>query len=378
MQDLSSRIDRVLDAAISARRVVGALALVARRGELVYQRAVGLADREAGRTMTVDTPHRLASLTKPVTIAAALALVERGTLALDQPVTRWLPDFRPRFGATASPITLHQLLTHTSGLGYTFNEPPGGPYHQAQVSDGLDQPGLALDDNLRRLASVPLRCAPGAAFTYSLSIDVLGAILERAADAPLPAVIARLVTGPLELPELAFAPRSPAEAAALAVPYADGAPPVRLREGVPVPFFPPLEMSLAPGRALDPASYPSGGAGLVGTARPFLGFLEAVRTRCIPGMSTATLDGMLTDQIPQLTIETLEPGWGYSYGAAFLRDPAPNGSALRRGAIRWGGVWGHSWAIDPSTETTHLLLTNTAFEGMTGALAREVERAVHA
>jgi CubicO group peptidase (beta-lactamase class C family) len=378
MHDLTHRIDLVLDAAISAGRVVGAIALVARRGELVYHRALGLADREAGRAMAEDTPHRLASLTKPVTIAAALALIDRGALGLEQPVTRWLPDFQPRFGAGAPVITLHQLMTHTSGLGYTFNEPPGGPYHQAMVSDGLEQPGLALAENLRRLASVPLRSAPGTAFTYSLSIDVLGAILERAADAPLPEVIARHVTGPLELPELVFTPRSPAEAAALAVPYADGAPPVRVRADQPVPFFPPLAVSFAPDRALDPASYPSGGAGMVGSARPFLGFLEAVRARRIPGVPAALLDLMFSDQIPGLVPETLEPGWGFSYGAAILRDPAPTGTALRRGAIRWGGAYGHSWAIDPSTETTHLLLTNTMFEGMNGPLSQEIQRAVHA
>ena len=345
MQTLADRLDRVLDHAIAAHRVVGATVLVARHGELVYHRATGLADRDAGRRMTEATPHRLASMTKPITALAALALVERGALALDQPVTRWLPDFTPRLGDRAPTITLHHLLTHTSGLGYTFNEPPGGPYHEARVSDGLDQPGLGLAENLRRLASVPLRFAPGTDFTYSLGLDVIGAVLERAADA-------------------------------LAVPYADGAPPEPIHDGTAVPLFPPLVVTFAPSRALDPASYASGGAGIVGTAAAYLRLLEALRTRRIPRVTG--YDRLFTDQIASLVPATLDPGTGYTYAGAYVRDPRALQSALRPGAVRWGGAYGHSWAIDPSTATTHVLVTNTAFEGMTGALRREVEAAVHA
>jgi len=368
---LSTRLDRVLDTAVAHQRVVGATAAVMIHGELVYHRAFGLADREASRAMAVETPHRLASLTKPVTTVAALALVERGVLALDQPVTRWLPAFRPPYGADRPAITLHHLLTHTSGLGYSFLEPPDGPLHRAGVSDGLDRPGLALEDNLRRLADVPLLCAPGTAFNYSLSTDVLGGVLERAAGAPLPDVIARHVTGPLELPELSFAPRD-----GLATPYAEGAPPYRIEEGVPVTFVAPFAVSFSPRRALDPTSYPSGGAGILGTALDFARFLEALRTRRVPGVAAASIDAMLRDQISPLTSELLGPGIGYGYGVSVLRDPRAADSTLSAGAVRWGGAYGHSWFIDPASQTTSVLLTNTAFEGMTGALRGEVQRAV--
>ena len=376
MTQLSTRIDAVLDAALAAQRIVGGVFRVARRGELVYHRALGLADREAGRAMTDATPFRIASLTKPIVSVTALGLVAAGRLALDQPVTRWLPDFRPRFGDAAPPITIHQLLTHTSGLGYGFLEPVDGPYHRANVSDGLDQPGLSLAENLRRLASAPLRCAPGTAFHYSLSLDVLGGVLERAADAPLPDLVARIVTEPLDLPDLRFAPRGPAEAAALAVPYADGAPPTLIRDGVPVPF-PPFETRFAPARVLDPASYPSGGAGMIGTAPGFLRFLEALRARAIPAVPPALLDAMLRDHIAPLTSIVLGDGWGYGYAVAVLRDPAAAGSPMPRGAIRWGGAYGHCWTLDPTTETSTVLLTNTAFEGMSGALRSELEQAVY-
>jgi CubicO group peptidase (beta-lactamase class C family) len=376
MSQLASRLDAVLDAALAAQRIVGGVVRVARRGNLVYHRALGLADREAGRAMTDPTPFRLASLTKPVTAVATLGLVATGRLALDHPVTRWLPDFRPRLGDAAPPITIHQLLTHTSGLGYSFLEPLDGPYHRANVSDGLDQPGLSLADNLRRLASVPLRCAPGTAFNYSLSLDVLGGILERAADAPLPDVIARIVTDPLELTDLRFTPRSPAEAAALAVAYSDGPPPQLIREGVAVPF-PPFEVQFSPSRALDPASYPSGGAGMIGTASDFLRFLEALRTRAIPTVPSALLDAMLRDQIAPITSPLLHDGWGYGYAVAVLRDPIATASPMPPGAVRWGGAYGHSWTLDPTTETSTVLLTNTAFEGMSGALRDDVIQAVY-
>ena len=372
--DLGRRVETVLNAAVAEQRIVGAVAVIARRGEIVYRGAVGLADREASRPMTVATPFRLASLTKPFVAAAVLALVERGTLALHQPVTRWLPDFQPRLTNQRPAISIEQLMTHTSGLGYGFLEPADGPYHLARVSDGLDQPGLSLAENLRRVASVPLRAMPGTAFNYSLSMDVLGAVLERAADAPLPDVIARFVTGPLKLTGLDFAPRRPDE---LAAAYCDGHPPQLIRSGKPVPLYGgPLAVTFSIERVFDPASYPSGGAGMVGTAEPFLRFLEALRTRTLPTVSAARIDAMLSDRIAPLTSEMLGEGVGYGYGASVLRDPVAAGSSLGRGAIRWGGAYGHAWFIDPTSGTSSVVLTNTAFEGMNGALRDQVERAV--
>lgn len=370
MSELSNRVDQVLETAVAQQRIVGAVAAVHRRGALVYHRAVGLADREAGREMTLATPHRLASLTKPITSVAALALLGRGVLALDQPVARWLPDFRPPFAGGTPEITVRHLLTHTSGLGYPFLEPPDGPLHRAHVSSGLDQPGLSLVENLRRLATVPLQCAPGSAFNYSLSTDVLGGVLERAAGAPLPEVIARHVTGPLDLPALSFAARDE-----LATPYADGSPPYRIEQSTPVPF-PPFAVSFAPDRALDPRSYPSGGAGMLGTAADFARFLEALRTRTIPGIAPALLAEMTRDQIAPLTSELLGPGCGYGYGVAVVRDPIAASSPLSAGAVRWGGAYGASWFIDFASQTSSVVLTNTTFEGMTGALRDELQRAV--
>ncbi len=109
--------------------------------------AVGWADRERRLPLREDALFRYASVTKPFVATAALVLVRRGALSLDDPVDRYLPDFRPRLpDGSTPPISIRHLLTHTSGLGYSFAEPDGGPYHEAGVSDGLDAPGLAFEE----------------------------------------------------------------------------------------------------------------------------------------------------------------------------------------------------------------------------------------
>jgi len=363
---LEARVDAALASALEERRIVGGVLRVARDGALVARRAVGLADREARTPMTESTPFRIASMTKPIE-------PERGVLSLDDEVARWLPSFAPKLDGEVVPITVRQLLTHTSGLGYAFLEPRSGPYHAANVSDGLDQPGLSLEENLRRLASLPLLFRPGSRFLYSLSTDVLGAIIERASDRSLPEIVARAVTDPLGMRASGFTPSDPE---LLATPYADGTDePVRMVDGIYVPFR-GGGATFAPSRALDPRSYPSGGAGMVGTAEDFHVFLEALRTRH-PFAATRSIDAMFTDQIAPIASPILGDGWGYGYGAAVLRDSVRAAVPMNPGTVRWGGGFGHSWWVDPVARISVVLLTNTAFEGMTGRLRTDVIHAVY-
>src|SRR5436190_11084167 len=193
-----ARIDAAIDRALAEHRVVGAVVLVAHEGKLVYQRAAGFADREAQRPMQIDTLFRLSSVSKPIVSAAALALVDRGKLALDDSVTKWLPAFRPKLASGELPaITVRQLLSHTSGLGYRFAEAPGAAYDAAGVSDGFDERRISLSENLHRLAGAALLGRPGEAWRYSLSIDVLGAVIEKASGKGLAQAVAELVTEPL-------------------------------------------------------------------------------------------------------------------------------------------------------------------------------------
>ncbi|WP_207461415.1 serine hydrolase domain-containing protein [Azospirillum sp. SYSU D00513] len=371
-------IDAVIDRAIDAGRIVGAVVLVARDGEVLHRRAAGLADREAGRPMREDALFRLASVTKPITSAAALALMERGRLGLDDPVRRWLPDFRPRLADGREPVlTVRHLMTHTAGLAYGFLEPDGGPYQRAGVSDGMDQPGLSFAENLRRIASVPLAYEPGTAWSYSVATDLLGAVLAEAAGMPLPDLVEELVTGPLGMVDTAFSVRDPAR---LAVPYGDapdkvGAPvrmgePHRVRHGQG-------HVRCSPARAFDPASFPSGGAGMTGGAGDVLRLLEALRRGGAPVLAPESVRALTTNAIGDLTVTTAAPGWGFGLGVAVLKDPRPSGTPQAAGTWRWGGVYGHSWFVDPAERLTVVSLTNTAVAGMTGAFPDALRNAVY-
>jgi CubicO group peptidase (beta-lactamase class C family) len=372
---LARRVDAVVDRALASGRVVGAVVLIARDGDVIYRRAAGLADREAGRPMREDAIFRLASVTKPMVGAAALALVEQGRLRLDDPVTRWLPDFRPRLPDGREPtITVRHLLTHTAGLGYGFLEPEGGPYHKADVSDGMDQPGLTFEENARRLASAPLLYEPGTAWRYSLSFDLLGEVVARAGASTLPQVLQRTVTGPLGMRDTGY---QVADRTRLATPYVDGKPrPQRMAE-LQVLSFGASALRFAPSRIFDPASYPSGGAGMVGTAPDFLRFLEALRRGGAPILRRETVAGLTRNQVGKLAAFFVGPGWGFGLGIAVLDDPAAARDPRSRGSYRWGGVYGHSWWVDPARRLTAVAFTNTAVEGMSGAFATDLVRAVH-
>ena len=209
-------LDTVITQAVQEERIVGTVVLVAHHGQIVYQRAAGWADREAKKPMQPDTIFRLSSVTKPMVTAAAMRLEEEGRLPLQAPVTRWLPDFRPRAPQaaqatqteTAEPrrptITIEQLITHTSGLSYSFMEDRNSPYARAKVSDGLNM-DISLAENLKRLGSVPLVYEPGKGWRYSLSIDVLGGVMEAETHQSLPDIVRETVTGPLGMKDTGFA-----------------------------------------------------------------------------------------------------------------------------------------------------------------------------
>ncbi|MCP3733320.1 beta-lactamase family protein [Sphingomonas sp. RP10(2022)] len=374
----SARIDGAIDRALADNRLVGAVVLVARHGKITYRRAAGFLDREAGAPMRDDAIFRFASVSKPFVTAAAMRLVERGVIALDQPVVRWLPDFRPAVPNGAKPqITLHQLLTHTSGLSYGFLEPEGSAYHQLGISDGLDRPGRAMDDNLHRLAQAPLVFAPGTGWRYSLGIDVVGAVLEAATGDPLDAIVRNEITGPLRLADTGFAVT---DLSRLAVPYADGAHgPVRIEGTITVPLPPQAgdgAIPFTPARIFDPASFPSGGAGMAGTAADLLTFLEVIRTGGAPVLKPETVAAMMRDQVgPQA--ETQGPGWGFGYGGAVLVDPAPSGTPQAAGTLQWGGAYGHNWFVDRVNGLSVVALTDTAFEGMCGQFVTDLRDAIY-
>jgi CubicO group peptidase (beta-lactamase class C family) len=373
---LDLELNQVINVAISLNRIVGTAIIIAHRGTIVYQRAAGFADREARRLVQPDTIFRFASLTKPMVSAAALGLVEQGKLRLDDSVTKWIPEFYPHLADGGEPtITIRHLLTHTSGLSYAFHEAADGPYHQAKVSDGLDQPGLSIAENLKRLASVPLWFEPGTNFQYSLALDVLGEVLARVEGKPLAKLIATLVTEPLGMPDTGF---DIPDRERLAAAYVDAVPaPARMQGQQIVPFPPGAGIFFAPDRIFDPNSYPSGGGGMAGTAADFLRFLETLRKGGFPILRADTVDTMTRNQIGHLMIDPERRGWGFGFGASVLKDPMAAQTPQSAGTYAWGGVYGHSWFVDPELELSVVALTNTAIEGMCGGFTVAVRDAIY-
>jgi CubicO group peptidase (beta-lactamase class C family) len=372
---LASRVDEVIDHAIG-RQIVGCVVLVARDGTIVYQRAAGFADREARTPMRKDEIFLLASLSKPIVSAAALALVDKGLIALADPVTKWLPEFTPRLTDGSTPvITIRELLSHTAGLGYSFDEPAGGPYYRAGVSDGLDQPGMRFAENLRRLVSVPLYYPPGKGWRYSLATDVLGEVIAKASAKTLPDAVREFVTGPLQMNDTDFRVR---DRSRLATPYADGTPePVRMADAQVVPFGQGAGIRFAPARIFAPASYPSGGAGMAGTAADFLTFLEALRNSGGRILKPETARQMESSQTSELMIDARGPGWSFGFGFAVLTDRRLARRRQSNGSFEWGGAYGHSWFVDPTERLTVVALTNTAVAGMAGPFPDAIRDAVY-
>ena len=373
---IQNGLDAVLDKAIADRKMVGGVLSVSLHGQRVYERAVGYADRETQQSTKPDTLFRWASLTKPLMAALTLALTERGIVALEDPITRFLPEFLPKTVDGKTPrITVRQLLTHTAGLTYKlFETGSGGPYHRANVSDGMDQPGLSIQENLQRIASVPLANAPGTRWGYSVSTDVLGEYLARAAATPLPTLMRTLVTDPLGAIDCGFTVAEQ-DRSRLATAYGDGEPePVRMGAHH-LTAFGEATLSFAPDRMFNPDSYPSGGGGMSGTAQDFMRFLEGMRTGGAPILSRSSVAQLSTVKPGDFEVST--PGWKWALGWPVLVEPSRTGTPQSPGSWRWGGVYGNSWFVDPRRELSVVLLTNTAIAGMVGPLPDAIRDAIY-
>ncbi len=370
-EECSQRVRDVVDEVIRQERIVGAVVLVSQEGQSVCSHAAGFLDREAGLPMQENAIFRLASVSKLIVSVAAMLLVEQGKMRLTDPVTNFLPAFTPRLSNGTTPvITIKHLLTHTAGLRYGFGEGKNGRYHKANVSTGLDQPGLSMEENLHRIASVPLDYVPGTQWGYSVATDVLGAAMSAACQEPLQALVRRLVTVPLGMKDTSF---SVTDRTRLAKPYMDGKP-------RPLPM--PMEAKLGTGEGLlfslnrihNSASFPSGGAGMAGTAPDIM---RLVNCLCYGGsrlMSPSTMTAMNSQQVAP---HEVEPGWGFGLGWSVLVDPQKTQTPQGVGTAKWGGVYGHSWFFDPSRKLSVVALTNTSLAGMTGRFPMGVRNAAY-
>lgn len=369
------RVSEVWHRHIDSGQIVGGVLLLARSGELRYASARGWADIEAGRVMQRDTRFRLASLSKLLTSVTALRLCELGVLGLQQRVSDWLGDFRPRLAdGREAAITLRHVLSHTSGLSYGFEQPPGNAYQLAGVSDGLDDVPLTLEQNLQRLAHVPLLFKPGSAWGYSLATDVLGAVIEKASGLPLAQAIARWVTDPLQMTATGFVDRPERP---LARPYKDA-------PGLPQAIADHDSLLLDSGlaqlsasRACKADAYASGGAGLLGTADDYLRLLECLRMGGAPLLTPASTAALLGNALGDLPMASRGPGWGFGLGPAVLTDPDAAGHVQGVGMWGWCGLFGCHYWVDPQAQLSLVVMTNTSVAGAWGTLADGVVKAIY-
>jgi CubicO group peptidase (beta-lactamase class C family) len=376
----TNALRQIIADAIKAERVVGTGVIVAHHGQVVFEEYAGWAQRENKKSVNEQTIFRLASMTKPLVSAAAMALVEQGKLDLDAPITRWLPKFNPKLAnGDKAKITVRHLLTHTSGLVYGFLFADNEPYYSAGVSDGIDEKVLSLEENLQRLADVPLMFAPGTAWCYSLSTDVLGAILEQVCQKPLPQIIEQYVTGPLEMNDTNFHVQAIDR---LVHAYADGYSPgdgarlMQAQDQVLLEGCGPIHY--APGRIMNQQAYPSGGAGMAGTARDYLKFLETIRQGGGSILSVNSVKQMTQDAVPDFEVAAAGPGYGFGMGFAVVRDSVTAGTPRNAGSFEWGGVYGTAMFVDPTAGLSVVMLTNTALHGLMGTFPVDITRAIYA
>jgi len=368
------RLTEVWQGWVDSGQIVGGVLLVAQGGVLRYVSARGWADRERRVSVTRDTRFRLASLTKLLTSVAVLQLCEQGVLSLDAPVTDWLPAFRPRLSDGREPvITLRHLLSHSSGLGYGFEQPPGNTYELAGVSDGLDRVAFDLQENLTRLAKLPLLFEPGTAWGYSLATDVLGAVIEQGTGRGLSQVIDEQVAQPLGMGSTSFRQ----DQGRLARAYKDGAgAPERIGDG-DVLVLESGTAGVSSGRVYDAQAYESGGAGMLGTADDYLKLLECLRLGGAPLLNSVSTAALLSNAIGKVTLKGRGAGWTFGLGPVILADPLAAGQRQGAGTWSWCGVYGSHYWVDPVSEISLVVLTNTAVAGAWGRFADALVEAVY-
>ncbi len=372
------RLDAVLHRYVDQGKLPGVQTLVSRRGELVHRDRYGFADVAKEVPVRDDTLYRIYSMTKPITSVALMMLFEEGHFLLENPVSRWIPEFADMqvwTGGTADspetvpleePLTVRHVLTHTSGLTYGFQyaHPVDELYRRAELGDFLSAPTYDLDGCMERLAAQPLQFAPGTRWNYSMSTDVCGALVERMSGTTLDEFFRTRIFEPLGMTDTAFAaPESDLDRCSALYVFAPGKGMNRLGSA----------------RSMTrPPHMLSGGGGLVSSADDYLRFchmllgggaLDGVRLlspRTVAYMQLNHLpDGKLLNDMGQSTFaETAMEGTGFGLGFSVLVDPAANQSLGSPGLAAWGGAASTTFWVDPAEDLavvsmTQLLPSNT-------------------
>ncbi len=346
----------------------GAVTVVARRGQVVHFEAHGFLDAAKSKPIANDSLFRLASMTKPIVSVAAMMLIERGTMKLNDPISTWLPELKDmkvetqvtdKDGkvttedvAAARPIFVHDLLRHTAGLVYA------GTTKSARIKEAYEKGNIEAretdisgDDMLKALGQIPLAHQPGTFWEYSIAVDVLGLLLERVTKKPLDQVLSEMLLTPLGMKDTAF--------------WVEPSKVARLAETLDADAQKaPMLKSYRQFAKPDGRNYLKGGAGLAGTAGDYLKFSQMIANggeyEGKRYLSKKTVEFMLADHTAGMggsTIASTGPGYGFGLGfATRLHDgmawvPGSKGDAM------WAGAWGTSFWIDPKEGLVGILMS---------------------
>ena len=358
---IESRLDRIddaINAEIDAGKIPGAVALIIRNGSVAYHKSFGYSDVDSKTPMRNDNIFRIASMTKAITSVAVMTLYEEGHFLLNDPVEKYIPEFsNPKVVSefdedgdilstvpATAPLQIIDLLTHTSGIGYSFIPSDlQKSYVDAGIVDGLTIRDISLASQMRLLAKQPLLFEPGSQFAYGLSTDLLGYLVEVVSGRSLDQYFFEEIFAPLQMHDSHFyLPQDKADR--LVTLYADEEGGLVVSQGDESDIF--LDDPLYP--IAGAQSYYSGGAGLSSTAHDYARFLQMllnggelegariISRKSVELMRTARFDWD-DDQVPDMSL-----------GFAVVSDLGKKGELGSVGSYSWGGAFYTSYWVDPS------------------------------
>jgi CubicO group peptidase (beta-lactamase class C family) len=370
-QERISKLDAMLEEAMQKEQVPGLVAMVVKNGQVVYHSAKGLADVETGKAMEKNSIFRIASQTKAITSTAIMMLWEEGKFRLDDPISKYIPEFKNpqvlntfRYADTTfstkpstKEITIRHLLTHTSGLGYGVidgDERMKMIYHKAGVMDLFTTENITIGESVKRLAKLPLHHEPGAKYTYSEGLDVLGYLIEIVSGMPFDQFLKTRIFDPLGMNDTRFY-LSDTQAPRLVT--------VHTRKDnkwipYPVTFYDPAYPKTGA------KTFFSGGAGLSSTTEDYAKFLQMYLNGGIYNgkriLSPHTIHTIMQNQVGDL--------WNYDryYGLAFgvVNDKGVAlGGMGSKGTFDWGGYFNTQYFADPQTGIIGLIFKQTSGAG---------------
>ncbi|MGB3143773.1 MAG: serine hydrolase domain-containing protein [Maribacter sp.] len=361
------KIDAMLTEEVTEGHIPGAVALIARKGKIVFHKAYGVDNGEKKRPLEKDAIFRIASQTKAITATAVMMLWEEGKFQLDDKISTYIPEFQEAqildtfndadSTYTTKPaenqITIRDLLTHTSGIGYGMidgDERFRKIYAKAGIIDAFTSEKVLLSDNIKKMAKLPLHHEPGENWTYSEGLDVLGYLVEIISETPFDEFLRTRIFEPLGMKDTWFYLPKEKQSRLVAVQVNDNGNWKRFT----TPVF---EIDYPKKGAM---SYFSGGAGLSSTALDYASFLqmylnggELNGTRLL---SRTTVNVILSNQIGDI--------WkgSNSYGLAFELVNAKGeveGGKGSAGTFDWGGYFNTQYFADPKEEVIGIIMKQT-------------------